>query len=127
MSKERGDVEQLIQVFEPHRASLPPVRAYLREFWARKRFSLELARFADKAEYLDSNLGKVWLVLNPLLLAFVYFLLVTVLRGGSDKAHGFTTLAHILIGQIEYRLKVLGIRTDSLWTSAVRLLLWADL
>jgi len=97
-SKERGDVEQLIQVFEPHRASLPPVRAYLREFWARKRFSLELARFADKAEYLDSNLGKVWLVLNPLLLAFVYFLLVTVLRGGSDKAHGFTTLAHILIG-----------------------------
>jgi len=88
----------LIQVFEPHRASLPPIGAYLREFWARKRFSMELARFADKAEYLESNLGKVWLVLNPLLLAFVYFLLVTVLRGGSDKAHGFTTLAHILIG-----------------------------
>jgi teichoic acid transport system permease protein len=88
----------LIQVFEPHRASMPPVGNYLREFWSRKRFSLELARFADKAEYLESNLGKVWLVLNPLLLAFVYFLLVTVLRGGSDKAHGFTTLAHILIG-----------------------------
>ena len=88
----------LIQVFEPHKASLPPVGAYMREFWSRKRFSLELARFADKAEYLESNLGKVWLVLNPLLLAFVYFLLVTVLRGGSDKAHGFTTLAHILIG-----------------------------
>ncbi|MEI6038948.1 MAG: ABC transporter permease [Actinomycetes bacterium] len=87
-----------LQVFEPHRASLPPIRPYIREFWARKRFSLELAKFADKAEYLDSNLGKVWLVLNPLLLAFVYFLLVTVLRGGSDKAHGFTTLAHILIG-----------------------------
>jgi teichoic acid transport system permease protein len=87
-----------VQVFEPHRASLPPIRPYIREFWARKRFSLELAKFADKAEYLDSNLGKVWLVLNPLLLAFVYFLLVTVLRGGSDKAHGFTTLAHILIG-----------------------------
>lgn len=87
-----------IQVFEPHRASLPPVLPYIREFWARKQFSFELARFADKAEYLGSNLGKVWLVLNPLLLAFVYFLLVTVLRGGSDKAHGFTTLAHILIG-----------------------------
>ena len=94
----RVGFEPLIQVFEPHRASLPPVRPYMREFWSRKRFSLELARFADKAEYLDSNLGKVWLVLNPLLLAFVYFLLVTVLRGGSDKAHGFTTLAHILIG-----------------------------
>ena len=88
----------LIQVFEPHKASLPPIGAYLKEFWSRKRFALELARFADKAEYLESNLGKVWLILNPLLLAFVYFLLVTVLRGGSDKAHGFTTLAHILIG-----------------------------
>ena len=87
-----------IQVFEPHRASLPPVIPYIKEFWNRKQFSFELAKFADKAEYLGSNLGKVWLVLNPLLLAFVYFLLVTVLRGGSDKAHGFTTLAHILIG-----------------------------
>ncbi len=87
-----------IQVFEPHRASLPPVIPYIKEFWNRKQFSFELAKFADKAEYLGSNLGKVWLVLNPLLLAFVYFLLVTVLRGGSDKAQGFTTLAHILIG-----------------------------
>ena len=93
-----GTTPSLIQVFEPHRASMPPISNYLREFWSRKRFSLELARFADKAEYLESNLGKVWLVLNPLLLAFVYFLLVTVLRGGSDKAQGFTTLAHILIG-----------------------------
>lgn len=94
----KAPAHSLIQVFEPHRASLPPVGSYLREFWRRKTFSLELARFADKAEYLGSNLGKVWLVLNPLLLAFVYFLLVTVLRGGSDKATGFTTLAHILIG-----------------------------
>lgn len=96
--REDGDGAQSIQVFEPHKASLPPVIPYIQEFWRRKQFSFELAKFADKAEYLGSNLGKVWLVLNPLLLAFVYFLLVTVLRGGSDKAEGFTTLAHILIG-----------------------------
>ena len=87
-----------IQVFEPHRASLPPLGSYLREFWKRRSFALELARFGDKAEYLESNFGKVWLVLNPLLLAMVYYLLVAVLRGGNKSGTGLTTLAHILIG-----------------------------
>ncbi len=87
-----------IQVFEPHRASLPPLVPYLREFWDRRSFAIELSKFADKAEYLGSKFGKAWLVLNPLLLALVYFLLVTVIRGGSTKSNGLTTLAHILIG-----------------------------
>ena len=86
-----------IQVFEPHRAKLPPVIPYIKEFWKRRSFAIELSRFADKAEYLDSKLGKVWLVLNPLLLAFVYFLLVSVIRGGHNH-NGLNTLLHILIG-----------------------------
>jgi len=86
-----------IQVFEPHRASLPPLIPYLKEFWRRRAFALELARFSDKAEYLDSRLGKVWLVLNPLLLGFVYYLVVTIIRpGGRDP--GLTRLDHLLIG-----------------------------
>jgi teichoic acid transport system permease protein len=88
----------LIQVFEPHRASMPPLIPYIREFWRRRSFAIELSRFTDKAEYLGSKLGKVWLVLNPLLLAFVYFMLVTVIRGGGTSKNGLTTLAHILIG-----------------------------
>ena len=84
-----------LQVFEPYRAKLPPIKAYLSELWRRRSFAIELARFNEKAEYLDSRLGSVWLVLNPVFLAFVYFLLVTVIRGGSD---GFLTLAHILTG-----------------------------
>lgn len=86
-----------IQVFEPHRAKLPPVIPYIKEFWKRRSFAIELSKFADKAEYLDSKLGKVWLVLNPMLLAFVYFLLVTVIRGGGNH-NGLNTLLHILIG-----------------------------
>jgi len=86
-----------IQVFEPHRASLPPLIPYLKEFWRRRAFAQELARFSDKAEYLDSRLGKVWLVLNPLLLGFVYYLVVTIIRpGGKDP--GLTRLDHLLIG-----------------------------
>ena len=86
-----------IQVFEPHRAKLPPLIPYIKEFWRRRAFALELSRFADKAEYLDSKLGKVWLVLNPLLLATVYFLLVTVIRGGKHGS-AIQTFLHILIG-----------------------------
>lgn len=87
-----------VRVFEPHRASLPPLGRYLSEFWGRRAFAIELARFADKAEYLGSRIGKIWLVLNPLLLAMVYFFLVTILRGGGSKSAGLETLAHILIG-----------------------------
>jgi teichoic acid transport system permease protein len=96
MASESGFAPK-IQVFEPHRAKLPPVIPYLTEFWRRRSFAIELSRFADKAEYLDSKLGKVWLVLNPLLLAFVYYLLVTVIRGGHNK-NGLSIFLHILIG-----------------------------
>ncbi len=91
------DFAPKIQVFEPHKASLPPMGPYLKEFWNRRAFAIELSRFGDKAEYLDSKLGKVWLILNPLLLAMVYFLLVTVIRGSASKTSGLSTLAHILI------------------------------
>lgn len=85
-----------IQVFEPHRAKLPALRPYVKEVWRRRAFATELARYSEKAEYLGSRLGAVWLVLNPLFLALVYFLLVTVIRGGNSN--GFVTLAHILTG-----------------------------
>jgi teichoic acid transport system permease protein len=87
-----------IQVFEPHRSSLPPLKPYISEFWRRREFATELSKFSDKAEYLESKLGKVWLVLNPLFLAVIYFLLVTIIRGGSSQTNSFTTLCHILIG-----------------------------
>ena len=87
-----------IQVFEPHHSSLPPLKPYISEFWRRREFATELSKFSDKAEYLESKLGKVWLVLNPLFLAVIYYLLVTIIQGNSAQANSFTTLCHILIG-----------------------------
>ena len=97
-NKPKRSFTPLIQVFEPHKAQTPPLIPYFKEFWERRAFALELARFADKAEYLESRLGKAWLILNPLFLSLIYFLLVTVLRGGPNKDTGLSTLAHILIG-----------------------------
>jgi len=87
-----------IQVFEPHHSSLPPLKPYISEFWRRREFATELSKFSDKAEYLESKLGKVWLVLNPLFLAVIYYLLVTIIQGNSVQTNSFTILCHILIG-----------------------------
>lgn len=87
-----------IQVFEPHRASLPKLIPYFKEFWRRREFAIHLSKFSDKAEYLDSKLGKLWLVINPLFLAVIYYLLVTIIRGSDSDIDGITTLSHILIG-----------------------------
>ena len=64
---------------------LPPVRPYLREVWRRREFALELSRTKLRAQHFDTAFGQLWLVLNPLLLACVYFMLVDIIRGGSRR------------------------------------------
>ena len=71
--------EEKVQVYAPHRASLPPLGPYISEFWRRRRFAYELSRTTQKADHFNTTLGAAWLVLNPLLLGMVYFLLVSVL------------------------------------------------
>lgn len=94
------DFEQQVHVYEPHRASLPPLGPYIREFWRRRRFAYELSRTTQKADHFNTALGPVWLVLNPLLLGLVYFLLVSVLGAGAKGGTGswVTTLGRILVG-----------------------------
>ena len=73
-------------VYEPHRVGLPPLRPYVRELWRRREFAFELARTKLRAQHFDTAFGQLWLVLNPLLLGGVYFLLVDILRRGSQRA-----------------------------------------
>src|SRR6266576_27843 len=60
-------------VYEPHAAGLPPLRPYIRELWRRREFALELSRTRLRAQHFDTVFGQLWMVLNPLLLAGVYF------------------------------------------------------
>jgi teichoic acid transport system permease protein len=89
------------QVYEPHRIGLPPVRAYLRELWRRRQFAFELARTNLRAQQFNTVLGQLWLIINPVLLAFVFFVLVAIVRGGS---RGSEFLAHLMLGLFAYRL-----------------------
>jgi ABC-type polysaccharide/polyol phosphate export permease len=86
-------------VYEPHRVGLPPIRPYVRELWRRREFAFELSRTKLQAQHFNTAFGQLWLVLNPLLLALVYFVLVDILRQGH-RPHGF--FAHLVAGIFAY-------------------------
>ncbi|MEA2288099.1 MAG: teichoic acid transport system permease protein, partial [Solirubrobacteraceae bacterium] len=88
-------------VYEPHRIGLPPLRPYLRELWRRRQFAVEMSRTTLRAQHFNSVLGQFWLVLNPLLLTFVYFLLVDILRSGT---RGSVFFAHLMAGLFAFNL-----------------------
>jgi len=79
-------------VYEPHRAGLPPLVPYFRELWRRRAFAFELARTTMHAANTDTVFGQLWLVLNPLLLAGVYYLLTDILSGGKHPPNFFAIL-----------------------------------
>jgi ABC-type polysaccharide/polyol phosphate export permease len=97
--EQQAEWAQEQHVYEPHRVGLPPIGPYVRELWRRREFALELSRTKLRAQHFDTAFGQLWLVLNPLLLALVYFILVDILRGGS-RPPGF--FAHLVAGIFAY-------------------------
>jgi ABC-type polysaccharide/polyol phosphate export permease len=83
-------------VYEPHRVGLPPIGSYVRELWRRREFALEMSRTALRAQHFNTVFGQLWLVINPLLLALVYFILVDILHRGAPRGVGF--FAHLMAG-----------------------------
>ena len=79
-------------VYEPHRAGIPPLRSYATELFRRREFAAEMSRANLRAANSTTVFGQVWLVLNPLLLAGVYFILVQVLSGGNRGLDFFAKL-----------------------------------
>src|SRR5690242_7983849 len=94
-----NDFAEEHHVYEPHLVGLPPLGAYLREAWRRRAFAFELSRTKLRAQHYNTVFGQLWLVLNPLLLALVYFILVDIIRHGH-RPHGF--FAHLVAGIFAY-------------------------
>ncbi|MDQ3677367.1 MAG: hypothetical protein M3401_11290, partial [Actinomycetota bacterium] len=80
-------------VYRPHRAGLPPILPYVRAVWRRRQFTFELSRTTLRSSQFNTVFGQLWLVINPLLLAFVYFLLVEIL---SRRNGGAPFFAHLM-------------------------------
>jgi ABC-type polysaccharide/polyol phosphate export permease len=84
--------EDELQIFRPYHGRLPPLREYVFALWHRRKFVSTLARTELRAAHFNTLLGQFWTVLNPLMLAGVYFLLIQVLRGGRAGIDRFTLL-----------------------------------
>lgn len=87
-----------LQVYEPHRAGLPALRPYFRDLAGRLAFAAEFSRSGIKAAHTQTVFGQLWLVINPLLLAAVYFFLINVMGAGG----GMERFAHIAGGIFIY-------------------------
>jgi teichoic acid transport system permease protein len=83
-------------VYVPHSVGLPPLGSYARELWRRREFAVELSRTQLREQHFNTVFGQLWLVLNPLLLALVYFLLVDILR--RSTSHDGQFFAHLMAG-----------------------------
>lgn len=90
----------VVKVYRPFQAGLPNLRDYFSDMWNRREFAFELSRSELRAQHASSTLGQLWLVLNPLLLAGIYYTLIVIVSGGSKKGPDF--LAHLLAGIFVY-------------------------
>ena len=104
-------------VHRPFKAGLPNLPRYTKEIWARKDFILELARSELKAEYSTSFFGQVWIVLNPLMLAGIYYMLVILLSPSSSRGPEF--FVHLLAGLFAFQFFTLAVSGSA--SSLIRL------
>ncbi|MFA9429698.1 ABC transporter permease [Egicoccus sp. AB-alg2] len=53
----------------------PPLREYLAQVWARREFARETAVGELRAQHMDTTLGALWHLLNPILQISIYYLI----------------------------------------------------
>ena len=87
---------------------VPPIRDYLTDTWEHLTFANEKAKLDLQAAHKNTWFGRLWNVLNPLLLGTVYWLLVIVIfgsgEGGIFDRSGMQVLTQILAGLFLFQL-----------------------
>lgn len=74
----------------------PRLKDYVSEVWRRREFAWSVAQGELRAQHLDTALGNLWHLLNPLLQIGVYFLVFGVILGTDRGVENF--LAFLSIG-----------------------------
>ena len=103
------EFEPVYHHYGPHRAGLPPLIPYIRELWHRRAFAAEMSKANMRGANTDTFFGQAWLVINPLLLAAVYYLLVTIIRG----QHDFGLFTHLTLGLFAFNFVATAITSGS--------------
>ncbi len=73
--------------YEPHKAGLPNLKVYFRDLWRRREFASEMSKAGMRGANSMTFFGQAWLIINPLLLALVYYMLIVVI--GPNRGRGF--------------------------------------
>jgi teichoic acid transport system permease protein len=81
-------------------ARRPSLAVYLRELWQRRDFTLALSAARLRAENSQDALGSLWQVLNPLLLAAVYFVVFGLILRTDRGIENF--IAYLTIGVLVF-------------------------
>jgi teichoic acid transport system permease protein len=87
-----------ISVYEPTVTGLPPLRAYATSVWDRKLFIWHMARTKLKAQHYDTVMGVVWLIVDPLVMAFTLYLVRAVFRSSGPPSQAAHLIANLIMG-----------------------------
>jgi teichoic acid transport system permease protein len=83
-------------VYEATASGLPPLRNYWAELKERRPFIWHLARSDLKAKHANTALGRIWIILDPLLAAGVYYLMRSIIRPVGSGAARNLVLSHLI-------------------------------
>lgn len=81
----------------------PPLREYLRSLWQRRQFAWSTARGEVQTAHLNTVLGNVWHLLNPLLLIGVYFVVFGLVLETDRGVEDGLFLPFLAIGVFTYQ------------------------
>lgn len=79
----------------------PSAIDYLRDVWNRREYAIEVPLSSVRAAHMNTLLGNLWHVINPLLLVGVYYLVFGVIIGTDRGIDNF--LAFLAIGVFTFR------------------------
>jgi teichoic acid transport system permease protein len=79
----------------------PSLRRYVAELWERREFAWAMATGELRSQHMDTALGNVWHLLNPVLLVAVYYLVFDVVLGVSRGVDHF--IEFLAIGVLSYQ------------------------
>lgn len=83
-------------------AATPSLAEYAREVWRRRALAIEIARKRFKSRHVDSVLGELWFLLNPILLITVYWLVFGLIFNESRSIPNFAGFLSLGIFVFDY-------------------------
>lgn len=81
----------------------PPMRDYLRQIWERREFATASAIGDLRAQHMNTLLGNLWHLLNPVLLIAVYWLVFDVVLNLNERGGVTNFLAFLATGILAYQ------------------------